>query len=102
MSSHSMKAKRRHPDAPKEYYQVGHVTFEIIDHPENGATFALIAGEAVHAKDRRPLFSAHIKPGMHEQLRQLAFRLREIEMNLTSSPCETEVRKGEEGEENSA
>jgi len=82
MSAHSVKSKRRHPDpdtSRRELFQVSHVTFEVVDHPRHGATFALIAGEACHAKDRRPLFSGHIGAGMADQLRDLARRIEEIE-----------------------
>ena len=77
MSSHSVKSKSRHP-APSTYerrqFAVGHITFELCDHPENGATFALIAGEAMHAKDKRPLFSGHVEKGMGSALRRLAHK----------------------------
>lgn len=82
MSSHSPKAKRRHPDPEtyeRERFKVGLVTVEICDHPKNGVTFALIAGEAVHAKDRRPLFSGHVHKGMATQFRKLAHRLDDLE-----------------------
>ncbi len=85
MSSHSIKTRNRHPDpvhARREPFKVGHITFEICDHPDNGVTFALIAGEAVHVRDRRPLFSGHIAPGMARQLRKLAHRLDELEGKL--------------------
>ena len=54
MSTHSVKAKRRHPDTEREHYEVAHVTFEL---SKKDHTFALIAGEALTARDRRPLFS---------------------------------------------
>lgn len=85
MSAHSVKAKARHPDPKtfeREQFPVGHITFEVLDHPQNGKTFALIAGDAVSAKDRRPLFSGHIQKGMGRQLRQLAHRLDELEVGL--------------------
>ena len=78
MSSHSMKSKSRHPDKERETYQVGHITFEICE-DKYGATFALIAGEAAEAKDRRPLFSGHISAGMYEELRALAYRIKQLE-----------------------
>ena len=78
MSGHSLRSKRRHPDAERESFQVAHVTFEIIDSPKYGLTFALIAGDAVTAKDRRPLFSGHVTKNMHEELRELAYRLRQL------------------------
>lgn len=62
MSVHSVKSKMRHPDtdgARRERYEVGHVTVEVCDHPRDGATFALIAGQAVHAADRRPRQPGH-------------------------------------------
>lgn len=81
MSGHSLKARRRHPDPqiPREAYPIAHITVEVIDHPEHGATFALIAGEALHARDRRPLFSGHVEAGMGTQLRRLAHRIDELE-----------------------
>ena len=75
MSKHSLKSKRRHPDAPRERITVGHITFEMC--PVN-ATFALIAGDAVQSKDRRPLFSGFIEPGMEAELRRVAFRFKTI------------------------
>ena len=75
MSKHSLKSKRRHPDAPRERITVGHITFEMC--PVN-ATFALIAGDAVQSKDRRPLFSGFIEPDMEEELRRVAFRFKSI------------------------
>lgn len=79
MSSHSLKAKRRHPDAPRDRHQVGHITFEMS--AENG-TFALIAGDAVSAQDRRPLFTGCVSRGMGSELRRLAHRFDEIEAGL--------------------
>ena len=58
MSGHSVKAKSRHPNAPREHYQVDHLTFEMTD-----TTYALIAGEAVLKKDRKPLFTGTITKG---------------------------------------
>lgn len=79
MSGHSVKAKSRHPDAPRDHHQVGHITFEIM--PADG-TFALIAGEAVLQKDRRPLFTGFVEKGMATQLRKLAHAIDEIEAVL--------------------
>lgn len=84
MSTHSLKAKRRHPDAPREHFEVAHVTFELSDRgPES--TFSLVAGLAVHAKDRRPLFTGFIEPGMATQLRKLAHRIDEIEARASET-----------------
>lgn len=97
MSSHSRKARNRHPDPKtfkREHFKVAHVTFEVVAHPEDGSTFALIAGEAMHAKDRRPLFSGHIEPGMGTELRRLAHRCDELEAKIlknseaTKTPAE--------------
>lgn len=80
MSSHSLKAKRRHlsPTFGREAFQVGPVTFELIKHPEYGSTFAVIAGDVSHAAHRRPLFTGHVPRGMGTQLRKLAHRIDEL------------------------
>ena len=75
MSKHSLKSKRRHPDANRERYEVAHITFEVS--PED-KTFALIAGQALEAKERRPLFTGFVGKGMGPQLRTLAHRLEHI------------------------
>jgi hypothetical protein len=77
MSSHSVKAKSRHPNAPREHYQVDHLTFEMTD-----TTYALIAGEAVFKKDRKPLFTGTITKGTATQLRRLAHQFDEREDKL--------------------
>lgn len=79
MSVHSMKSKRRYPDAPRERYEVGHITIEV-SHQEG--TFALIAGQAVHAKDRRALFSGNVERGMGTALRRVAHVFDDIEASL--------------------
>ena len=82
MSAHSIKTKSRHPNTTtykREQHKVAHVTFELCGHPKNGATFALIAGDAIDAKHRRPMFTGHISKGMGSQLRRLAARIDEIE-----------------------
>lgn len=76
MSVHSLKSKRRHPDAPRERLRVGHLTFEI---SETNGTFALIAGDALTANDRKPLFTGFIEPGMATQLRKVAHRFDDLE-----------------------
>tara|TARA_R110002050_G_scaffold153255_3_gene280950 strand:- start:313 stop:558 length:246 start_codon:yes stop_codon:yes gene_type:complete len=75
MSTHSLKAKRRHPDTTRERITVGHITFEL---SARDKTFALIAGEAMQAKDRRPMFSGFIEPEMEKELRRVAFRMKTI------------------------
>ncbi len=85
MSAHSFKNKRRHGDVssyPRVTFEVGHVTFEVADHPDNGVTFALIAGEGVDAKARRPMFTGHVTRGMATQLRRLAHHIDDLEEKL--------------------
>ena len=76
MSTHTLKANRRHPDADRDCIQVGHITFEF---SRKNKTFALKACEAANAKDRRPLFSGLIEKGMHKELLRLASVFRQIE-----------------------
>lgn len=77
MSTHSVKAKSRHPGAPRQHFKVAHLTFELTD-----TTFALIAGEAVLEKDRRPLFTGVITKGIATELRRLAHHFDEREDKL--------------------
>lgn len=79
MSMHSLKSKRRHPNAERQTYTVAHITFELCNRKENGQTFALIAGDALQAKDRRPLFSGHVTAGMSAELRTLANAIEQME-----------------------
>lgn len=76
MSTHTLKANRRHPDADRDCIQVGHITFEF---SREKKTFALKACEAVNAKDRRPLFTGFIQKGMHKELLRLASVFRQVE-----------------------
>jgi len=62
----------------KRAHQVAHISFEIDD---NELTFSLVPGEAVHAKDRKPLFSGIITDDMPDELEQLALRLRLLKEN---------------------
>lgn len=81
MTAHSLKSKRRHPSPTtfeRKRFLVAHITFEVCDHPKNGVTFALIAGEAARP-DPRPLFSGHIPKGMAAELRALADEIERIE-----------------------
>ena len=59
----------------KQKLQVAHVTFEL---DQSACTFSLKACDAIHAKDRRALFSGHITPEMGLQLRQLAEAVEDI------------------------
>ena len=83
MSSHSQRSRSCAPDPKtfeREQFKVGMITFEIIDHPENGQTFALFAGEALRPEDqKRSLFSGHVRKGMGTELRRLAHRFDELE-----------------------
>ncbi len=81
----------RHPNpttCEREGFRVGHILFELSDHPKNGATFALIAGEATEEKHKRPLFTGFVHKGMGTQLRRLAHRFDEIEANLPAENTE--------------
>lgn len=83
MSAHRTKSRKRHPDPTtfsREQFPVGHLTFEVIDHPDHGPTFALFAGYA--PKDGgKALFSGHLQQGMGIELRRLAHRVDELEPN---------------------
>lgn len=69
MSKHSLKSKRRHPNAERVRAQAGHITFEF---SPSDRSFALIAGEAASAADRRPLFTGYCTPEMGDELRKIA------------------------------
>jgi hypothetical protein len=56
---------------------VDHITFELTQ-----KTYSIIAGEAVHAKDRKPLFTGTITKGTATQLRRLAHEFDEREDKL--------------------
>ena len=77
MSTHSVKAKRRHPDTEREHYEVAHITFEL---SKKDHTFALIAGEALTARDRKPLFSGVITDHMADDLEVVAWRIRQLKL----------------------
>ena len=77
MSTHTVKAKRRHPDTEREHYEVAHMTFEL---SKKDHTFALIAGEALTAKDRKPLFSGVITDHMADDLEVVAWRIRQLKL----------------------
>lgn len=82
MSTHGLKAARRHPEPQRherKRFAVAHVVFEVADHPENGCTFALKVGDPLTASERPPLFSGHIEPGMGTQLRRLAHHIDDLE-----------------------
>ena len=77
MSTHTVKAKRRHPDTEREHYEVAHMTFEL---SKKDHTFALIAGEALTARDRKPLFSGVITDHMADDLEVVAWRIRQLKL----------------------
>jgi hypothetical protein len=85
MSAHSPKSKGRHPN-PKTFervpFRVGNILIEVCDDPQNGVTFALIAGEATEAKHMRPLFTGFVQCGMATQLRRLAHHFDDLEAKL--------------------
>lgn len=88
MSSHSVKSQARHPDPAtfeREEFRVGHILVRVIDHPTDGAAFALIAGEATEANYRRPLFTGFVSRGMATELRKLAHRFDELEAKLAEA-----------------
>lgn len=86
MSAHGSRATSRHPKPKgviRERFVVGHIAIEVIDHPENGATYGLRAAvELVDGKTPPLLFSGHIECGMGTQLRRLAHRMDELEAAL--------------------
>lgn len=61
----------------RQQFKVDHLTFELTD-----TTYAVIAGEAVHAKDRKPIFTATINKGTATELRRLAHQFDEREDKL--------------------
>jgi len=77
VSTHTVKAKRRHPDTEREHYEVAHITFEL---SKKDHTFALIAGEALTARDRKPLFSGVITDHMADDLEVVAWRIRQLKL----------------------
>ena len=89
MSTHSVKAKRRHPDTEREHYEVAHMTFEL---SKKDHTFALIAGEALTARDRRPLFSGIITEHMAEELEVVAWRIRQFKL-LQEGKADEQAKK---------
>ena len=74
MNSHAYRRSVRNLDAMTRL-EVAHVTFEL---SEKDQTFALIPGQALNAKDRKPLFSGIITKEMGVQLRILANEIEEI------------------------
>jgi hypothetical protein len=76
MSAHDLNTKRRHPDAPREHFEVAHVTFEI---SRKAGTFALVAGQAHQSKNHSPMFTGLVEAGMGTQLRRLAHAIDEME-----------------------
>ena len=72
--SHAYRRNGRNLDQMKRF-EVAHVTVEV-DEAEH--TFALIPGEALNAKDRKPLFSGIITEDMGMQLRILTNEIEEI------------------------
>ena len=61
----------------RQQFKVDHLTFELTD-----TTYAVIAGEAVYAKGRKPIFTATITKGTATELRRLAHQFDEREDKL--------------------
>ena len=72
--SHAYRRDVRNLDHMKRF-EVAHVTVEV---NEAEQTFALIPGEAINAKERKPLFSGIITEDMGMQLRILTNEIEEI------------------------
>ena len=72
--SHAYRRDVRNLDHMKRF-EVSHVTVEV---NEAEQTFALIPGEAINVKDRKPLFSGIITDDMGVQLRILTNEIEEI------------------------
>ena len=49
----------------RQHFKVDHLTFELTE-----TTYSVIAGEAVHAKDRKPLFTGTITKGTATELQK--------------------------------
>lgn len=65
------------PDRETDY-PVAHVTFRIKENMRDGNTFALVAGDAAQAKDRKPFFTGFIDKDMAQQLRDLAKKIDQL------------------------
>lgn len=59
-------------------HPVAHVTFEVRENDHGGNTFALVAGDAAQAKDRKPFFTGFIEADMANQLRDLAKKIDQL------------------------
>lgn len=85
MSVHGTRATGRHPETwdMREHLDVGHVRFELSDHPRYGVTFCLrVQADPLVERVPPPLFFGHVEPGMATQLRKLAHRLDELEAKI--------------------
>ena len=74
MSRHGYRRSVRNLN-DMQRFEVAHITFEV---DEKEQTFALIPGEAITSKDRKPLFSGIITEEMGTQLRVLGSEIEEI------------------------
>lgn len=59
-------------------FRTGLVRWRITDCPNQGVTYALWAGHDDLPERQVKLFSGHVEPEMHEELRELAFALRQL------------------------
>jgi hypothetical protein len=81
MSAHNAKSRAQAQSRTiRQTFEVGHVQFELCNHPENGVTFGL--RPVYGPEDRRCLFSGHIERGMGTQLRRLAHAMDALEAQI--------------------
>ena len=81
MSAHSIKSKRRHPEPTtfkRERFKLGHMTFELIDHPKDGVTFCMLAGPPRALYEDKPICSGHMKSAFSNELSMILERVLEI------------------------
>ena len=75
-----MAYKKDGHQTPKNvtHHPVAHVTFELRENEHGGNTFALVAGDAAQAKDRKPFFTGFVEADMAAQLRVLAKKIDQL------------------------
>ncbi len=71
MSAHSQKSRMKDCKFPRTIIQVGHMFFEIVDHPTNGQTFAVYVNDP-KTHTRPAQFSGHVQNDMGSELRRVA------------------------------
>ncbi len=60
-------------------FPVAHMTVKVVDCPEHGRFFKLIAGYGELPERKNTLFSGHVPQGMAAELRRLARRVSALE-----------------------